>query len=118
MGIVSIHAPVKVRLVELVLFHTLFAVSIHAPVKVRLNDYAEPIRFYFVSIHAPVKVRLDPFWILAQLIRFNPRTCKGATEASEKIVAKVKVSIHAPVKVRLKPDGQFIAREVFQSTHL
>ena len=53
---VSIHAPVKVRLEYDPKTQTLSGVSIHAPVKVRLF-LSEDSYLREVSIHAPVKVR-------------------------------------------------------------
>ena len=54
---VSIHAPVKVRLNNIIDFRLQSIVSIHAPVKVRLTEYVIEVEEKLVSIHAPVKVR-------------------------------------------------------------
>ena len=80
-------------------------VSIHAPVKVRLNQIVPDNDYFVVSIHAPVKVRLffdkDDFILEG----FNPRTREGATKALFNFAISFIVSIHAPVKVRLLPDN-------------
>src|SRR5512133_473030 len=98
--LVSIHAPVKVRLnvrfhwwlnrsfnprtckgATAVVAYSIVAngVSIHAPVKVRLRDCGLPEVQSQVSIHAPVKVRLNLLSLQIADLCFNPRTCKGAT---------------------------------------
>ncbi len=98
---VSIHAPVKVRLIRLRGVPKGVLVSIHAPVKVRLFCWQISAAYFAVSIHAPVKVRLDTRRVgCVRIVRFNPRTCKGATSRGAELLLITFVSIHAPVKVR------------------
>ena len=76
--LVSIHAPVKVRLFATLSPPPQREVSIHAPVKVRLKMIDE-LSQWEVSIHAPVKVRLETVTNLSSCSGFNPRTREGAT---------------------------------------
>ena len=59
---VSIHAPVKVRLMEVNNMYLDLKVSIHAPMKVRPDEGLVSLT-EDVSIHAPMKVR--PAYLLA-----------------------------------------------------
>ena len=76
-------------------------VSIHAPVKGRLIRHYVAIHPMTVSIHAPVKGRLrldlNP---PKNDCCFNPRPREGATAYGEPTEAAQAVSIHAPVKGR------------------
>ena len=57
MKIVSIHAPVRVRLFDMMTREEKQLVSIHAPVRVRLLTQFRFVVGLLVSIHAPVRVR-------------------------------------------------------------
>ena len=76
--LVSIHAPVKVRL-GLINLEALIPVSIHAPVKVRQNTDAKILEVYkFQFTHL---WRCDPTgdYDIEFVVGFNSRTCEGAT---------------------------------------
>ena len=55
-------------------------VSIHAPVKVRLEYDPKTQTLSGVSIHAPVKVRPSGYIVIIICISFNSRTREGATQ--------------------------------------
>ena len=87
---VSIHAPVKVRLTRLAKRFGLDPVSIHAPVKVRLPTASWCLGDPNVSIHAPVKVRPVTFFEGRMWFGgFNPRTREGATPSPEQKITSL-----------------------------
>ena len=101
---VSIHAPVRERLRELVLIHAIY-VSIHAPVRERQEYMYENAERLLVSIHAPVRERLIQRPNSRTNTSFNSRSCKGATKALFKLKWDNQVSIHAPVRERRVNDS-------------
>ena len=78
-----------------------FIVSIHAPVRVRLLTPQAYQIAAIVSIHAPVRVRQDSYYFADNLHGFNPRTHEGATGCAHHGPFFIRVSIHAPMRVRL-----------------
>ena len=77
--LVSIHAPARVRLGEVMSTDTEINVSIHAPARVRPARGTMPGCRRTVSIHAPARVRRVPRRHRATQGSFNPRTREGAT---------------------------------------
>ena len=61
-------------------------VSIHAPVRVRLFQVLVAAKDFIVSIHAPVRVRLGGGLPVNLNPGFNPRTREGATVRREQAV--------------------------------
>ena len=115
--LVSIHAPVRVRLPEhLPLSHSP-NVSIHAPVRVRLQAVVAALVGLAVSIHAPVRVRPGELVSLCAMPGFNPRTREGATMEISPTRILCRVSIHAPVRVRRLRVKKEPFEALFQSTH-
>ena len=114
---ISIHAPVKVRLLRLIppllqnlfqsthlwrcdnyIFFVFLDVIYFNPrtCEGATSVYSLPLIMYDISIHAPVKVRLHSTTLFGMVLNFNPRTCEGATE----------IFFH------------LLYRVIFQSTHL
>ena len=92
-------------------------VSIHAPVKVRLEYDPKTQTLSGVSIHAPVKVRREKSLLPSPPLGFNSRTREGATQISLIYWKKTFVSIHAPVKVRHMNAFVIVLTPMFQFTH-
>ena len=79
-GHVSIHAPVRGRLVKRLAAFFLRVVSIHAPVRGRLHPYQPVTIGCVVSIHAPVRGRPRLHLGYQRFgACFNPRPREGAT---------------------------------------
>ena len=100
-GVVSIHAPVRVRQANFQLKSSRSGVSIHAPVRVRHGIDKH------VSIWTCFNPRTREGATGGNYIEgldwqgFNPRTREGATTAHCSACSEGTVSIHAPVRVRL-----------------
>ena len=119
-NMVSIHAPVKVRRLNVALPPLLTPFQFTHLWRCDCFNWIErlPKLFQFthlwrcdpfgkvlcvstaVSIHAPVKVRHVLASSCLPWRRFNSRTCEGATDATGSLYETDAVSIHAPVKVR------------------
>ena len=98
--IVSIHAPVWVRLMDGSMNLGCIVVSIHAPVWVRqglIGALPCPVRFQFTH---PCGCDAETIHKFMCGKSFNSRTRVGATKTDPLCALELKVSIHAPVWVR------------------
>ena len=79
-------------------------ISIHAPLRERLVKVTGLLFYISISIHAPLRER--PFHTVIRnqpYIHFNPRSLAGATICGNKMLPAVIISIHAPLRERRTP---------------
>ena len=135
---ISIHAPLRGRLVVLLQDGLLFPISIHAPLRGRHRK-----KFYIslcrtISIHAPLRGRPwmhsfhcclqlfqstppcggdpEPIINADQLKNFNPRPLAGATGRDGTQLDGARISIHAPLRGRPRKPWLTLLHHQFQST--
>ena len=98
---ISIHAPLRERL----LFHYpedfVLVISIHAPLRERRAVGTCENKCCTISIHAPLRERLVAMKRSICWKNFNPRSLTGATYQDGSQGIDHKISIHAPLRERL-----------------
>ena len=113
---ISIHAPLRGRLVASMSSAFMDRISIHAPLRGRpyLSDSTErKLRF-----QSTPPCGGDRKWTCTRSTwrNFNPRPLAGATMRCANATSRKRISIHAPLRGRLGGVLYFIRKKLFQST--